>query len=169
MVSRTDVIGSELPTRATTVTTTPVRERLMLGYYAMVAVVTGAVLIWGGQGHSGAEEGDEESDAAPAITAPAAPGQPTAAFPPAEVARFRSITQDTLSKLQAGDQGGAQTRITDLETAWDDDESKLKPMDRNAWHTLDKQIDGVLAAVRARTPNPAIETQQLTALLTALR
>ncbi|CDO85702.1 hypothetical protein BN973_00033 [Mycobacterium triplex] len=169
MVSRTDVIGSELPTRATTVTTTPVRERLMLGYYAMVAVVTGAVLIWGGQGHSGAEEGDEESDAAPAITAPAAPGQLTAAFPPAEVARFRSITQDTLSKLQAGDQGGAQTRITDLETAWDDDESKLKPMDRNAWHTLDKQIDGVLAAVRARTPNPAIETQQLTALLTALR
>lgn len=174
MVSRSDIIGDENPTRATTVTTTPARERLMLGYYVAVAVATGALLVWGGHGHSGAAETDEEGDSitAPASTAPAAPGQLgqlTSAFPPAEVAKFRSITQDTLSTLQAGDQAGAKTRITDLETAWDDDESKLKPMDQNAWHTLDKQIDGVLAAVRARTPDPATEKQRLTELLTALR
>jgi uncharacterized membrane-anchored protein len=170
MVSRSDVAGEDRQTRAATVTTTPMRERLMLGYYAVVAVMAGAVLIWGGKGQSGAAETDEEAEpiTAPVSTAPAAPGQLTSAFPPDEVAKFRSITQDTLSKVQAGDQAGAKTRITELETAWDDDESKLKKMNQNAWHTLDKQIDGALAAVRARTPDPATETQRLTALLTAL-
>jgi hypothetical protein len=170
-VSRNDVIGDDRPARAATATTTPIRERLMLGYYAAVAVVTGALLVWGGHHHSGAAESDEEADsiATPAITAPAPPGQLVSAFPPAEVAKFQSITQDTLSKSRAGDQAGARARITDLETAWDHDEPRLKPMDQNAWHTLDKQIDGVLAALRARIPDPATQTQRLTELLTALR
>jgi hypothetical protein len=42
-------------------------------------------------------------------------------------------------------------------------------LDQNAWHTLDKQIDGVLAALRAPIPDSGTETQRLTALLTALR
>ena len=50
-----------------------------------------------------------------------APGQSaTANFPPAEVTKFRTIVQDTLAKVHAGDQTGATTRIKDLETAWDD-------------------------------------------------
>ncbi|MEZ0349836.1 hypothetical protein [Mycobacterium sp. pR1184] len=170
MVSRSDVIDHETPTRATTVTTTATRERLMLGYYTAAAVATGALLLWSSHGHEGAET-EEESDSVTTstITAPAQPGQPASAFPAAEVAKFRSITQDTLSKLQAGDQAGAKARIKDLETAWDDDESKLKPIDQNAWHTLDKQIDGALAAVRAPMPNPATEKQRVTALLGALQ
>ncbi|CQD21981.1 hypothetical protein BN1232_05445 [Mycobacterium lentiflavum] len=171
MVSRSDVIDDENPTRATTVTTNPTRERLMLGYYTAAAVATGALLLWSAHGHADGPESDEELDSATAatITAPAQPGQPAAAFPPAEVAKFRSITQDTLSKLRAGDQAGAKARIKDLETAWDDDEPKLKPMNQSAWHTLDKQIDGALAALRAPMPNPATEKQQVTALLTALQ
>jgi uncharacterized membrane-anchored protein len=171
-VSRSDVIDDDHhQTRAATVTTSPMRERMMLGYYAAVATAGAALLVWGGHDHSGAAESDEEASSisAPATVARAQPGQLTSAFPPAEVAKFRSISHDTLSKVQAGDQAGARARITDLETAWDDDEPKLKPMDQNAWHTLDKQIDGVLAALRARMPDSATETQRLTALLTALR
>lgn len=170
-VSRSDVIGGENPTRATTVSTSPARKRLMLGYYTAAAVATGALLLWAGHGHEGGPDTDDESDSATSstITAPARTGPLTLAFPPAEVAKFRSITQDTLSKLQAGDQAGAKARIKDLETAWDDDESKLKPIDQNAWHTLDKQIDGALAAVRAPMPNPVTEKQRVTALLSALQ
>jgi hypothetical protein len=171
-VSRSDLIGDDHhQTRAASVTTSPMRERVMLGYYAAVAIASGALLVWGGHDHPGAAESDEEANSitAPAVAAPAQPGQLTSAFPPAEVAKFRSITQGALSKLQAGDQAGARAWITDLETAWDDDEPKLKPMDQNAWHTLDKQIDGVLAALRAPMPDSATETQRLTALLTALR
>lgn len=172
-VSRSDIIDSEHPTRTTILTNapakTPQRERLMLGYYTAAAVATGALLLWSGHGHAGGAETDEEAESisAPASTAPAAPA--VSAFPPAQLSKFRSITQDTLAKVQAGDQAGAKARITDLETAWDDDESKLKPMDQKAWHSLDKQIDDVLDAVRARIPDPGAETQRLTALLTALR
>ena len=170
-VSRSDVIADDDQARAETASTSPTRARLTVVCYAAIAVATGALLVWGGHHHSGAAQNDEEADSvvAPAITAPARPGQLVAAFPPAEIDRFRSITQDTLSKLQAGDRAGARARITDLEIAWDDDEPRLKPMDQTAWHTLDKQIDGVLAAVRSHAPDPAIETQRLTALSSELQ
>jgi hypothetical protein len=97
-----------------------------------------------------------------------APGQLTAHFPAPDVAKFRAIVQATLAKVQAGDQSGAKARITNLETAWDDDESNLKPMDKDAWGVIDRQIDSALKAVRTRNPEPATETQALSELLTGL-
>jgi hypothetical protein len=85
------------------------------------------------------------------------------------VAKFRTITQDTLAKVQADDQGGATARIKDLETAWDDDQATLQPLDDTGWTVLDGQIDNVLMALRASNPDPATETHTLTALLTSLR
>ena len=98
-----------------------------------------------------------------------APGQATAHFPPAEIAKFRTIAQDTLAKVQVGDHTEATARIKDLETAWDDDQATLQPQDETAWTVLDGQIDSVLTAVRASNPDPATETQTLTALLTSLK
>lgn len=86
----------------------------------------------------------------------------------AEVAKFRTIAEDTLTKVQAGQQADAKTRIKDLETAWDDDEATLRPVDQDAWRVLDGPIDSVLQAVRASTPDPATETPTLTALMTEL-
>ena len=63
---------------------------------------------------------------------------------PPEIAKFRTIAQDTLAKVQAGDQTGATARIKDLETAWDDDQATLQPLDETAWTVLDGQIDSVL-------------------------
>ena len=82
--------------------------------------------------------------------------------------RGQVITQDTLAKVQSGDQTGATARIKDLETAWDDDQATLQPMDDKAWTVLDGQIDAVLHSLRAGSPNPATETQALTTLLTNL-
>jgi uncharacterized membrane-anchored protein len=166
--TRSDVIDEPDRTHTTIVTTSPARERIMLGYYAAVAVATGVLLVWtAGQPHAtAASEG--ETSAAP-VTTTLTPGQATAHFPPAEVAKFRTIAQDTLAKVQAGDQTGATARIKDLETAWDDDQATLQPLDDTAWHVLDGRIDSVLKAVRASQPDPATETQTLTALLTALQ
>jgi uncharacterized membrane-anchored protein len=166
--TRSDVIEERDGTATPTVRTHPARERIMLGYYAAVAVATGVLLVWtAGQPHAtAASEG--ETSAAP-VTTTLTPGQATAHFPPAEVAKFRTIAQDTLAKVQAGDQTGATTRIKDLETAWDDDQATLQPLDDTAWTVLDGQIDSVLTAVRASNPDPATETQTLTALLTSLK
>ena len=67
-----------------------------------------------------------------------------------------------------GDQAGAQRRITDLETAWDDDQATLQPKDCQAWTFVDQQIDPVLTAVRASSPDPATEDQALHTLLVTL-
>ena len=141
----------------------------MLGYYAVVAVATGTLLVWAaGQPHATATASENESGGS-SVTATLTPGQATAHFPPAEIAKFRTIAQDTLAKVQVGDHTEATARIKDLETAWDDDQATLQPQDETAWTVLDGQIDSVLTAVRASNPDPATETQTLTALLTSLK
>ncbi|WP_081618279.1 hypothetical protein [Mycobacterium sp. 155] len=164
--SRADVIAAAAPTPA--VVNRPVREPAMLGYYAVVAVLTGALLVWAaGQPHQTAAASEEEAGASAAV-ATLSPGQASTHFPPTDVATFRTITQDALTKVQAGDQTGATVRVKDLETAWDERQSTLQPMDEATWTALDGQIDSVLQALRAAQPDPATETQSLSSLLTSL-
>lgn len=144
------------------------RERIMLGYYAAVAVAAAALLVWASAQPHEALAGEEETGTA-AAGATLTPGQASAVFPSTDIANFRTITQDTLTKVQAGDHTGAVARIKDLETAWDDDETSLRPLDATVWGALDDRIDSVLKAVRASTPDPANETRTLTALSTALQ
>lgn len=141
----------------------------MLGYYAVLAVATAALLVWAAdQPHSTAAASEAESG--PTVTVTLAPGQSaTGKFPSADVANFRTIVADTLSKVQAGDQAGATARIKDLETAWDDDQATLQALDDTGWNALDGQIDKALKAVRAGTPDPGTETQTLTTLLNSLK
>jgi uncharacterized membrane-anchored protein len=146
------------------------RERVMLGYLAGVAAATVALLVWAaGQPHAAPASSAEEEGGSTAAAVSLAPGQATANFPPQEVSKFRVITQDTLAKVQAGDQPGAVTRIKDLETAWDDGQSSLQPMNDTGWTVLDGQIDDALSAVRAGSPDAHTETQALTTLLTSLQ
>jgi uncharacterized membrane-anchored protein len=165
-VSGTDVI--EGPARAQTISTTVVRQRIMLGYYAAASVGVAALLAWSAGRPHPAPVGDDDATTPPP-TVSTAPGQLTAHFPPAAIAEFRGIVQDTLVKVQAGDRSGARARITDLETAWDTDESKLRPVDANAWGVLDHQIDAALNAVRASHPDQPTEVASLNTLLTELR
>ena len=82
----------------------------MLGYFAALAVGTAALLGWASaQPHGTTAALEEETPTAPAVTAMPA-GQATAKFPPTDVAAFRTIVTDTLTKVQAGDQAGAVAR-----------------------------------------------------------
>ncbi|MFI1912879.1 hypothetical protein [Nocardia sp. NPDC020380] len=163
--TRKDVVDEQRPPHAAAVAD-PQRERLMLGYYAIVAILAGALLVWAANQPHANTNSDEETATTSATAA--GPGGPTAHFPAAEVAKFRVITQDTLAKVQAGRQGDAVTRIKDLETAWDQDQDTLQPMDDAGWKVLDGKIDAALKAVRAKTPDSTVESRALTALLTAL-
>jgi uncharacterized membrane-anchored protein len=163
-MTRADVI--EGPDVTPAPTSAPTRERVMLGYYAVVAVATAALVIWAnGQPHAAPSA---EAEGGPAVVVPMAAGQASAHFPAADVASFRTITQDTLTKLQAGDQSGATARITDLETSWDDAQPRLQALDDTTWTALDGRIDTVLTAMRESTPDPSTEKQALNDLLKAL-
>jgi hypothetical protein len=81
---------------------------------------------------------------------------------------FKTITQDTLAKLNAGDQSGATTRIGDLEYEWDNAQSRLKSKDKTEWTKIDGKIDTVLRELRSTSPNVISEKSALEDLLTVL-
>lgn len=162
VVRRPDVIENRR--ESTAVVTNPARERTMLGYYVAVALVAAGVLTY-------AHHQPHQSVAAEGPTGPVVqltPQQATANFPLDKVTEFRAIAQDTLDLVNAGDQAGAVARVKDLETAWDDAQPTLEPMDGTAWTFIDSEIDGVLTSVRAPSPDPTAERDALTALIASL-
>jgi uncharacterized membrane-anchored protein len=169
-ISRVDVMEERQRENTSAVRANLTRERIMHGYYVMVAAASAALLVSAaGRPHATANNDNEEQTGAPVVTATLSPGEAQSHFPPTEITKFRTITQDTLSSVQAGDQAAARARVKDLESAWDDDQATLQPMDESAWHVLDAHIDSVLKALRASQPDPSSETQTLNALLNALR
>lgn len=161
--TRGDVVEDRRPAP----TAIPRRERIMLGYFVIVAILVGCLLGWASsQPHATSSASEEDPSSVPA--APLNPGQATAHFPPAEVAKFRTITRDTLALVQSNQQSQVTARIKDLETTWDQDQDSLQAMDGSSWHVVDSQIDAVLKALRAGHPDPAAETRTLTTLLTTL-
>jgi uncharacterized membrane-anchored protein len=149
------------------------------GLWQTVAVLA-LVLVAGGVGYSVRTSALRADTPEPTAAAAPMPGndqptpvasgaQPAAAPSPlGDLSTFRTITQDTLRLLNAGDQSGATTRIGDLETEWDNAEARLRPRDRAAWTAIDSKIDTVLRELRATSPQPAGEKAALTDLLGAL-
>jgi uncharacterized membrane-anchored protein len=160
-VTRSDVIEDEQPRVAAP--RNPQRERMMVGYFAVVAIAAGGILAFAHSQPHAAAAAAEEGPAATGTTL--TPQQATQSFPAAEIAKLRTVTQGTLTIVQAGDQAAAKTSIKQLETAWDDDQATLQPLDKTAWTFLDGQIDVALQAVRAGRPDRAAETAALGALL----
>lgn len=165
-ITRADVI--ENPEVERPVHVAHPRERVMLGYFAALAVGTAALLGWASAQPHGTSPALAEGPTGPAVTAMPTGQSATAKFPPADVAAFRTIVSDTLAKVQAGDQAGAVARITDLESAWDQAQDRLQPLDPTGWEYLDGKIDHALKAVRAASPDPAAEKQSLNDLARAL-
>ncbi|MEI7629765.1 MAG: hypothetical protein WCJ73_01265 [Actinomycetes bacterium] len=102
---------------------------------------------------------------------PATPSSTTAAVdasPLGDMSEFTVITQDTLDMVTAGQQAAATTRVTDLESAWDNAQATLKRRNPEAWTVVDDKIDIVLRELRSSSPDPTTETASLKALLTQL-
>jgi len=145
----------------------PDRERKMLWYYGGVATVAVAALVYANnQPHQAFSAQEEALGGAPVEQL--TPQQATVNLPAATVAEIRTITQDTLDLDMAGDQSGATARADDLETAWDDAQPTLEPLDETAWTFLDSRIDDVLSEVRSSKPDQAAQEAALGALITSL-
>jgi uncharacterized membrane-anchored protein len=149
------------------------RQRVALGILGVVAFATVALLTYTDSLPHQSALADEGT--APTCTAgdtPLTPDQARAAvqahFPADQVAGFRTIALDTLALVQQGDQAAAKTRITDLETAWDDAQDALDAADCQAWTFVDQQIDPVLSSVRSGNPDPTQEQQAIDALVATL-
>ena len=117
-IKRPDVVDATSDRRASIVRR-PQRERLMLGFYAVVAAAAIGVLAYANhQPHDSFSAREISLGAAPVEQL--TPQQATVNFPAADLAKLRTIGQDALNLVAAGDQTGAKARISDLETTWDD-------------------------------------------------
>lgn len=70
-----------------------------------------------------------------------------------DLSQFRTIVADVSTMIDKADFAGAKTRIKDLETLCDRNETKLKPKAPTDWHSLDRAIDAALHEVRQGKPN----------------
>ncbi len=88
--------------------------------------------------------------------------------PLGDLSNFKTITQDTLTLVNANDLPGAKTRVADLEYEWDTSEARLKTMNRAKWTEVDDAIDKVLRELRAVHPTVDSSKASLEALLGVL-
>jgi uncharacterized membrane-anchored protein len=170
-ITRADVIEKEDAPKSEPSRSTPHRRRISRAALAASALGTVALLTWtNSQPHTSAlgEEGSAPSCSGSPLDQTQAAQHVARNFPTTSVANYKKITQDTLSLVNSGDQSGAKSRITDLETAWDGDQSTLQTKDCQAWTFVDQRIDPALSAVRNNNPDPATEDQALQTLLTTL-
>ena len=132
------------------------------------AVVLVIFLVAGGTGYHALHAKLQAEISAPASTTGNV--TPTTVFvsPLGDLSVFRTITEDTLGKLTAGDQSGATTRISDLEYEWDKARGKLQSKNDAEWTKIDGKIDTVLRELRAVHPNPITEKSALGDLLGVL-
>jgi len=136
------------------------------------AVTLVLVVVLGGAFYAWRTNALNNEAALPVATAAAdgsAPGTNAVATSPlGDMSVFTTITQDTLGLLTAGQQAAATTRITDLESAWDNAQATLKRRNPDEWTAVDDNIDTVLRELRSTSPNPTTETAALQALLTQI-
>lgn len=170
-ISRADVI-EDVEATSYVPPTSPGRRRATLGVMVAAAVATVGLLTWAdAQPHQSAlaDEGPAPScDSGAPLAEATATTQVAADFPASTVDRYRTIVRATQALVDSGDQAGARARITDLETAWDDDEGTLQPENCRAWTFVDTQIDDVLTSVRASHPDQSAEDRAMAGLLTTL-
>src|SRR5262249_49971959 len=60
--------------------------------------------------------------------------------PLGDLSKFRTIVVDVTALVKSGDWAKAKARATDLETAWDDAQDTLQPMNGAKWTVMDNAI-----------------------------
>jgi hypothetical protein len=72
-----------------------------------------------------------------------------------DLGNFKTIIADVQALIDKNDIPGAAKRITDFETAWDQAETAIRPLNQTQWGNIDQASDGALSAVRKSKPEQA--------------
>ena len=98
-----------------------------------------------------------------------APASQSASQGLGDMSKFIDIVTDVQSIAAAGDFASAEKRVRDYESAWDQAETGLRPLDGAAWTAIDKANDAAFSSLRASSPNAQTVTASLAAVIDALK
>lgn len=105
---------------------------------------------------------------APTSAIASADASAPAADPLGDLSPLQAIVTDARAIAAKGDMVATEKRMTDFETAWDDQASALRALDSSAWGNVDDAHDAVLNELRGSSPAPAKVDADLAALVAAL-
>ena len=85
--------------------------------------------------------------------------------PLGDLSAFKEIAERLLSTEHGPDAAQSKRVATELETAWDQSQSRLQPMSSEKWSTMDAAIDSVLKGVRSPHHDAAATSASVEALI----
>ncbi|NEJ95371.1 hypothetical protein [Rhizobium ruizarguesonis] len=85
-----------------------------------------------------------------------------------DLSSFKTIIVDVQTLASKGDLAGAAKRITDYETAWDQAETAIRPLNQKDWGNIDEASDAALKALRQSSPSADEVNKTLAALMAVL-
>ncbi|RDJ04217.1 hypothetical protein [Rhizobium grahamii] len=85
-----------------------------------------------------------------------------------DLSSFKTIVADVQALAAKDDLTSAAKRITDYETAWDQAESAIRPLNPNDWNNIDAASDAALKALRQSTRSADNVNKTLAALMAVL-
>ncbi|MFW8588765.1 hypothetical protein ACOJBM_39925 [Rhizobium beringeri] len=85
-----------------------------------------------------------------------------------DLSSFKTIIADVQALVSKGDLSAAARRITDYETAWDQAETAIRPLNPNGWNNIDAASDAALKALRQSAPSADKVNKTLAALTAVL-
>jgi hypothetical protein len=92
--------------------------------------------------------------------------------PPAglgDLSSLETIIADVQADAAKGDLAAAAKRITDYESAWDQGQTAIRPLNPIYWGNIDDASDAAISALRASTPSPDRVKSTLAALMAELK
>ncbi|ANL57315.1 MULTISPECIES: hypothetical protein [Rhizobium] len=85
-----------------------------------------------------------------------------------DLSSFKTIIADVQTLCSKGDLSAAAKRITDYETAWDQAETAIRPLNPTDWDNIDVASDAALKALRQSAPSADKVNKALAALMVEL-
>lgn len=168
-VSRSDVIETYEATHEPPKPLDPVRERLGLAGFVLVAAAAAGIMIWAhNQPHATCDP------TAASETLPACPKAAlTASQASSAAAKYDALAKQAIAEDAVGNTAGSHATVQQMRDRWDADSTALDtPARDKAWHAIDNQMDKVLESYgidHKNAPFPAAEQEQrVTTLLKVL-
>jgi hypothetical protein len=85
-----------------------------------------------------------------------------------DLSNFKTIVADVQALVDKGDIPAAAKRITDYETAWDQAETAIRPLNQAQWGNIDSANDAAFSAIRKSKPDAAAVKDALATLMATL-